>query len=261
MDEKKNFNIKGIYSVALISPDKNEKRKRYDRFVPRYQLIYKISGEVITHFDKKTVRIVPGMVYIIPKSTDADYYIERTEVGDCIDIFFDTDYSFLDELICFDFSADKKMEKMFRSAYKMWCSKSDGYYYKVMATVFEILYKIVLKCKKYTPNYKYEKIETGVSYLQNHLYDSNIDYCVPSKICGISYTYFKKLFVEKFGVPPVKYVTDMRLEHAEELLMTNRYSVNEISKLCGFENIYYFSKKFKEKYEYAPTVYKKMQKF
>lgn len=252
-----NVNISEIYSVALISPDKSEKKKKYDKLVPRYQLIYKLSGEVITHFNKKTACIVPGTAYIIPKCLCAEYYIERTIVGDCIDILFDTDFPVTDELFCLDFSSDNEMKNLFQSAYRLWLSKSDGYYYKTMAIVYEILYKMLAKSKKYLPGYKYKKIEAGVEYIRNHMYDNDMDYYMPSKLCGISYTYFKELFIEKFGIPPVKYVNNMRLERSKELLFTDEYSVGEIAKMCGFDNTYYFSKKFKEKYHCSPTAYKK----
>lgn len=251
-----NINVSEIHSVALISPDKTEKKRKYDRLMPRYQLIYKLSGEVTTHFNGKVAHISPGTVYIIPKCSDAEYYIERTEIGDCIDIFFDTTCPVTDELFCLDFSSDKEMKNLFRSAYRLWLLKPDGYYYKTMATVFEILYKMTVKTKKYLPGYKYKKIENGVEYIRNHMYDNAIDYYAPSKICGISYTYFKELFIEKFGVPPVKYVNNMRLERGKELLFTDAYSIGEIAKMCGFENTYYFSKKFKEKYQCSPKSYK-----
>lgn len=253
---KESINISELYSVALISPDKSEKKKTYERLVPRYQLIYKISGEVITHFNGKAARIVPGTAYIIPKCSNAEYYIERTEVGDCIDIFFDTDYPVTDELFCLDFSADKEMKNLFQYACRLWLFKPDGYYYKTMAVVYEILHKMTVKSSKYLPGYKYKKIENGIEYIRNHMYDNNIDYYMPSKICGISYTYFKELFIEKFGLPPVKYVNNMRLERSKELLFANEYSIGEIAKMCGFENTYYFSRKFKEKYQLSPSSFK-----
>lgn len=253
-------NINEIYSVALISPDKSEKRRKYDGLLPRYQLIYKLSGEVVTHFNGKTACIIPGTAYIIPKCSDAEYYIERTEIGDCIDIYFDTDFPLTDELLCFDFSSDSEMKNLFRSAYRLWLLKPEGYYYRAMAKAYEILYKMAAKSKKYLPEHKYKRIESGVEYIRNHIYDSSIDYYMPSKICGISYTYFKKLFIEKFGVPPVKYVNNMRLERSKELLFTNAYSVGEIAKMCGFESTYYFSKKFKEKYLCPPTLYNRSQR-
>lgn len=180
------------------------------------------------------------MVYLIPKCQHANYSIERPVVGDCIDIFFDTDVPFLDELFCLDFSNHQKMKAAFQTCYHLWISKADGAYFKILSLVYEILYEMLLKHKKYPPCQTFQKIETGVEYLQNHLYDHQINYYLPSKLCGISYTYFKKPFIEQFSVPPIQYVTNLRLERAAELLLTNQYSVSEIAGMCGFENVYYF---------------------
>lgn len=257
MFENEIVNITKLCSVIYVQPDPSEKVRRYDPYVPKYQLIYKISGEVITRFNEKTVRIQPGMVYILPKCDQAEYAIERTVVGDCIDIFFETDLPITECMICLDFSSDREMEMLFQRIYKLWISRTEGYYYKALSGVYEILYKMILKGRKYTPNYQFEKIEGGVAYLRNHLYDRTIDYYVPAQISNMSYTYFKKLFIEKFGVPPIQYVNNMRLERSRELLMTNNYSVGEIAKLCGFDNSYYFSRKFREKYQVSPSEYKK----
>lgn len=256
MFENKGFNIKEIYSVALIKPQKNESGIiHYGNKTLRSQLIYKLSGEVITHFNKKVFHIKPGMVYIIPKSENADYYIERAIPGDCIDIFFDTDISLGENLVLLDFDENVKILNLFQKIYNLWIKKYNGYYFKCMSAVYEILYEMLLKSEQYSPKSKYKMLEPGIEYIHNNLYD-DIDYKLPSKICGISYTYFKKLFIEKFGVSPIRYVNNMRLERSRELLLTNKYSVGEIAKICGFENTYYFSKKFKEKYQASPTAYK-----
>ena len=73
-----------------------------------------------------------------------------------------------------------------------------------MPAVYEVLYEMLLKSEQYSPKSKYKKLEPGIEYIHNNLY-TDIDYNLPSEICGISYTYFKKLFIEKFGVPPVRY--------------------------------------------------------
>lgn len=256
MFENKGFNIKEISHVDLIKP-KETKRKtiHYGNKTSRYELIYKLSGESITHFNKKSYHIKPGMVYILPKSENADYYVERIIPGDCIDIFFDTDIPSGENLFLLDFDENIKILNLFQKIYKLWLTKPNGYYFKCMSAVYEILYEMLLKSEQYSPKSKYKKLEPGIEYIHNNLYD-DIDYNLPSKICGISYTYFKKLFIEKFGVPPVRYVNNMRLERSRGLLLTNKYSVGEIAKMCGFENTYYFSKKFKEKYQSSPTAYK-----
>ncbi len=256
MLENKNFNIKEIFSVDLIKPKESEgKILHYGDKVPRYELIYKLSGEVITHFNKKIYQIKPGNVYIIPKSDNADYYIERTNPGDSIDIFFDTDISLCNDLIVLNFKEDEKIPSLFQKVYKLWLTKPNGYYFKCMSATYEIFYEIITKREQYSPKSKYKIIKKGIEYLHNNLY-REIDYKIPSKVCGISYTYFKKLFIEKFGIPPVQYVNKLRLERSRELLLTNKYSVGEISEICGFKNAYYFSKRFKEAYQLSPTNYK-----
>lgn len=258
MFENQNFNIEKIISAALIKPQKNENTViHYGDKIPRYELVYKISGEVVTHFKGEVFHIRQGMAYIIPKCDNADYYIERTVPGDCIDIFFDTDTELAQKLRIVDFNENTKILVLFQSLYKLWITRPRGYYFKCMSVLYEILYMMILKSDKYSPNSKLKKIESGIEYIHNNLY-TDINYYEPSKICGMSYTYFKKLFIEKFGIPPVQYVNNMRLERSRELLLTNKYSVGEIAKMCGFENVYYFSGKFKEKYGLSPTEYKKV---
>ncbi len=55
---------------------------------------------------------------------------------------------------------------------------------------------------------------------------------------------------------PVKYITQLRVEKAKELLITNRYKVSEIAEMCGFENVYYFSNVFKKQVGVSPKTYK-----
>ena len=158
-----------------------------------------------------------------------------------------------------DFDENIKILNLFGKIYKLWLTKPDGYYFKCMSAVYEILYEMLLKSEQYSPKSKYKKLEPGIEYIHNNLY-SDIDYNLPSEICKLSYTYFKKLFIERFGVPPVRYVNNMRLERSRELLLMNKYSVGEIAKMCGFEDTYYFSKKFKEKYQVSPTAYKNSER-
>lgn len=260
MFDKKNFNIKEIYSVALIEPRKHEKNKiYYGDYIPRCELIYKLSGEVITHFNNDIHHIRQGITYIIPKSNTADYYIERTIPGDCIDIFFDTDLPLEQHLYILDFKDNTKVFDLFQEIYMLWLTRPSGYYFKCMSIMYEILYEMLLKYDQYSPKCKYNVLEPGIEYIHSNLYGT-IDYYIPSKLCDISYTYFKKLFIERFGVPPIQYVNALRLERSKELLLTNKYSVNEIARMCGFENTYYFSRRFKEKYHLSPTAYKNISK-
>ena len=75
-------------------------------------------------------------------------------------------------------------------------------------------------------------------------------------LCGMSDTYFRRLFVEEFGMTPVKYITNLRMEHITELLRSNYYTVEEVAEACGFNNVNYFSLFVKKETGLPPTAYR-----
>jgi hypothetical protein len=65
-----------------------------------------------------------------------------------------------------------------------------------MSMLYEIIADLSHPTGNYIPKDKYVKIDAGIEYLNSNCFDKNIDYNKPSKICGISYTYFKQLFIQ-----------------------------------------------------------------
>ena len=74
--------------------------------------------------------------------------------------------------------------------------------------------------------------------------------------CGMSDTYFRRLFVARFGVTPLKHINDLRLARAMELLQADYHTVEEIAYMCGFNNISYFSTFFKKETGFSPMAYR-----
>ena len=74
----------------------------------------------------------------------------------------------------------------------------------------------------------------------------------------MSDTYFRRLFVTRFGQTPLRYINAMRFERARELLCSEYYTVEEIAELCGFNNVNYFSLFIKKETGLPPTTYRKM---
>lgn len=63
---------------------------------------------------------------------------------------------------------------------------------------------------------------------------------------GISKNYFISIYKEKTGVGFWEYVTQLRMERAKEQLLTTNETIAAIAQQTGYENEYYFSRKFKE---------------
>lgn len=62
----------------------------------------------------------------------------------------------------------------------------------------------------------------------------------------MSPSYFSSLFKRRFGRSPHRYLLDMRIEHAKELLSGASLTRDEIASYCGFADIHHFSKAFRK---------------
>lgn len=73
----------------------------------------------------------------------------------------------------------------------------------------------------------------------------------------MSHVGFTNHFVHHMGIPPVEYLTRVRIRSAAELLISTDLSISEISRCCGYENPFYFSRVFRERMGMPPSEYRR----
>lgn len=66
------------------------------------------------------------------------------------------------------------------------------------------------------------------------------------------------LFKSEVGISPQRYVNNVRLERAKELLESGMLSVKEIAAEIGFPNVSSFCRRFKACYGTTPREYRKI---
>ncbi len=71
----------------------------------------------------------------------------------------------------------------------------------------------------------------------------------------LSRDHARRLFVERVGVSPVRYLTDLRMGRAKELLQMG-FSVKETADKVGIPDQYYFSRLFKKTQGVSPSVFR-----
>ena len=251
------IHITALRSVVYLhaNPNSTVYHYKYGPEIPTYELVYKLSGECYTSYGGNLMHNTPNSIEFLPKKKYVEYTVDHITFGDCIDIYFDTDYPLPQTSINADFSGNKTLRSLFERINRLWVQKQDGYYYKCMALFYEILAALQKPTGVYLPTETYKKIQKGIDYLHAHYCDKSIDYTTPAQLCGISYTYFKRRYLQNFGLPPLQYVTRLRMERACELLSANHYRIHEIADQCGYENAYYFSTAFKKHFGVAPKFY------
>lgn len=73
----------------------------------------------------------------------------------------------------------------------------------------------------------------------------------------VSQQYLGRLFKASVGMSPVRYINRLRVEQAKKLMRTTSKNISEISFEVGFENIYYFSRTFKQYEGLSPAKYRR----
>ena len=104
---------------------------------------------------------------------------------------------------------------------------------------------------------KFSKIAPAVKYIESNFLSKNISCEYLAAICNISYSYLQRLFNEKYGVPPKKYIIQLKINYACDLLKNSNCKIAETAEMVGFEDLYFFSRQFKKYVGLSPTEYKR----
>lgn len=125
-----------------------------------------------------------------------------------------------------------------------------------------LLYKVfaMLQKQTYLPEKQYKKIKPAIDYINENFTNGKLSVGKLSAICGISESALKKLFIKKFGVPPVRYIIQLKINYSCDLLRSGLYSVSRVSQICGYGNVYFFSRQFKENMGISPSEFIKKYK-
>lgn len=74
----------------------------------------------------------------------------------------------------------------------------------------------------------------------------------------VSRSYLSTKFSNEMGKSPAQYLIDMRIEKSKELLSYTDLSISKIAANVGYEDVFYFSRLFKNKENITPTQYRKL---
>ena len=106
----------------------------------------------------------------------------------------------------------------------------------------------------YAEKRKFKIIDPAVEYLKSHIFDSSLKINNLHTLCGISDTYFRKIFISKFGLSPQKYIVSRRISQAKSIIDSGDfYTIAEVSESVGYNDPLHFSRAFKKKYGVSPS--------
>lgn len=252
----KNIEIKNVSNVIFFDNNYAPKKRNFKGKMQHNELIFKLNGETKILFDGETFYDKPGSLRFLPKLEKEIVYTTETIInGSCIDIFFNTIKPVNSMAFSVILENSDLMKQLFLKADSVWRRKEEGFEYEVKGYLYEIL-SLFQRRNSYIPKNKYKKIIPGIEYIHEN-FTSNFPVETLGDMCSVSYSYFKKIFISKYGMSPKEYILKLRINRASDILKTELYSVSAVSEMLGYQNAYYFSRSFKKIIGVSPSEYKK----
>ena len=105
-------------------------------------------------------------------------------------------------------------------------------------------------------NFAQNKIRVATEYFIKHFRD-DIDVDSYAEQLGMSSSHFAHFFSKSVGISPYKFILNLRIDEAKELLIYSQMSIQEIAEQVGFPDASYFSRIFRKYTRSTPSEYRK----
>lgn len=101
-----------------------------------------------------------------------------------------------------------------------------------------------------------KSLDLAIKYLQDH-YADDINLADLSSRLGFSSPYLTKLFHKYVGCSPVRFLTNLRIDAACNLLTNTSLSIKEVGERVGYPDQFYFSNVFRKTMGKSPSVFRR----
>lgn len=248
MIEIKNLEITS--AISKIGKRAGETKNRKSNLI-----IVRMNGSAEYRFEDKTLINSGGDLIFLPKGSTYTWRVTSEEDCNCLLIYFNCEYE--GNAVAAVYSLDNFIHNdvLYNKFSDLWNFGNSGEKYQCYSYIYELLsYMYNIDGFKTQDKAKFLVIEPAVKYLRKHIYDSSLRIDRLHYLCGLSHTYFRKVFIKEMGVNPKEYILEKRLSHAKIIIENGDMdTVKQLAFSVGYDDPLYFSKAFKKKFGISPS--------
>ncbi|MCL2271108.1 MAG: helix-turn-helix domain-containing protein [Treponema sp.] len=223
--------------------------------IPEYEtdahnLTYLVQGEARYTINGKPVDAGQGSLIVVPRGSFRRGITFPDRLMHCFSVDFNLRNSkTLDAALPFPLCSQPGRHEdiihMFHDLSFSWLNRQSGYMIKSRGLFLQILHRFLeLVIYKDDAGAGDSRITKVIRYLAAH-YSERITVKMMAKMVGLNSTYFGLLFRREMGVSLNRYLIQIRVKNAENMLSSGEYKVGNIAEACGFIDMSHFYKQFK----------------
>ncbi len=228
------------------------------RFGPRrfHGLVLKTEG--VSRYvveNRFTLDMGPGDLLYLPQGRE--YYVQTREPGGCFCVNFHIEGDPRAEPFVMMPRRPEKWTELFSAMVRCWTYRQPGYMARLRAQLYDMLATVEEdRHARYLPEHHTLIIRQRMEKLEGDL-ANEISVTELASDCGMSETYFRRLFRELYGLSPKQYIQEARFRQARALLSGSGASIAYVAEASGFPNLYHFSRAFRAHEGMSPSEYRK----
>ena len=208
-----------------------------------------------TYNDGKKLRIKSGDILFLPYNIEYHSSWIESQNGHYFTVEFILEYPNGDNLNLFDdihylFNDTGKFRGIFEEMKNTVLNSAPGFHLKFQEQLMHLFYIMAMHIKE--ADIRYIDIQSAISVIENNLNDE-LDINKLAEMCCMSPATFRRKFLKYSSMSPIKYRNFLRLTKARELIYTGLYQISEAAAIVGIDDVYYFSKLYKNQFGISPS--------
>ena len=244
-------NIENLKIISVLhhttKPYGKVESRKADSFIIR------VRGSMQYFFEDNTLILNEGEMIFLPKGCSYEY--KKISDGDAIATIINMEGDFGDTGVsCYSIKDFYDADYIMYHFADLWKFGTQSQKYQCMSLLYDLLaYITSQESLQYQDKKRFDVIEPAVTYLQRHIYDCELKIDGLHTLCGVSDTYFRKIFISRFGTSPKNYVLGKRIAYAKSIIDSGEFNtVKELAFSVGYKDPLYFGKVFKQHYGVSP---------